>query len=301
MQEVIKKLKALRSRRIFIQFPEGLKLKIQEIVETLEKEGFECIICLEKTFGACDIRAEEAKRLGCDTILHIGHTGLGINTDIPVIYWEYFLDVDPIPTLEKEFGKLEKYERIGLVTSVQFVKVLEKVKAYLEKRGKKVLVSENLSYPGQILGCKLEAATALESEVDCFLCISAGKFYSLGLALQTERPVLSLDLEKGYIEELEKMKDKIRKIEAWNKSQLENAKRVGILISWKIGQLKLPLELKRKLERVGKVVYLLAMDEISPQKLEGLKLDALINCACPRIGTDDLEMYKIPLINVNNL
>jgi 2-(3-amino-3-carboxypropyl)histidine synthase len=301
MQEVIKRLKALGSRRIFIQFPEGLKLKIQEIAETLEKEGFECIICLEKTFGACDIRNEEAKRLGCDAILHIGHTDFGIKTDIPVIYWEYFLDADPIPTLEKEFRKLEKYERIGLVTNVQFAKVLEKVKAYLEKRGKKVLVSENLSYPGQILGCKLEAATALEADVDCFLCVSAGKFYALGLALKTEKPVLSLDLEKGFIEDLEKMKNKIRKLEAWNKSQLENAKRVGILISWKLGQLKLPLELKVELEKVGKIVYLLAMDEISPQKLEGLKLDVLINCACPRIGTDDLEIYKIPLINVNNL
>jgi 2-(3-amino-3-carboxypropyl)histidine synthase len=301
MQEVVKRLKALGSRRIFIQFPEGLKLKIQEIAETLEKEGFECIICLEKTFGACDIRNEEAKRLGCDAILHIGHTDFGIKTDIPVIYWEYFLDADPIPTLEKEFRKLEKYERIGLVTNVQFAKVLEKVKAYLEKRGKKVLVSENLSYPGQILGCKLEAATALEADVDCFLCVSAGKFYALGLALKTEKPVLSLDLEKGFIEDLEKMKNKIRKLEAWNKSQLENAKRVGILISWKSGQLKLPLELKMELEKVGKIVYLLAMDEISPQKLEGLKLDVLINCACPRIGTDDLEMYKIPLINVNNL
>lgn len=301
MQEVVEKLKHLGARRVFVQFPEGLKLKIQEITEALEREGFECVLCLERTFGACDIRVEEAKRLGCDTILHIGHTSFGIETDIPVVYWEYFLDVDPVPVLEKEFEKLRSSERIGLVASVQFVKALERVKSYLEKRGKRVLTSKTLNYPGQILGCRLDAATGLEADVDCFLCISAGKFYALGLTLETEKPVLSLDLEKGCIEDLKEEKNKIKKVEAWNKSELEHAKRVGILVSWKLGQIKPSFEVKRKLEKMGKTVYVLAMDEISPQKLEGLKLDLLINCACPRIGIDDLEMYKIPLINAKNL
>lgn len=301
MQEVVEKLKHLGARRVFVQFPEGLKLKIQEITEALEREGFECVLCLERTFGACDIRVEEAKRLGCDTILHIGHTNFGIETDIPVVYWEYFLDVDPVPVLEKEFEKLRSYERIGLVANVQFVKALERVKSYLEKRGKRVLTSKTLNYPGQILGCRLDAATGLAAKVDCFLCISAGKFYALGLTLETEKPVLSLDLEKGCIEDLKEEKNKIKKVEAWNKSELEHAKRVGILVSWKLGQIKPSFEVKRKLEKMGKTVYVLAMDEISPQKLEGLKLDLLINCACPRIGIDDLEMYKIPLINAKNL
>jgi len=295
MEEIVRKLKALNVSRVFIQYPEGLKLKIQEIVEELEKEGFECIICLEKTFGACDVRAEEAKRLGCDAILHIGHTEFGVKTDVPVVYWEYFLDVDPIPILEKEFWKLENYKKIGIVCSVQFVKTLEKVKDFLGKRGKEVLVSEDLAYPGQILGCKFGSALSLN--VDCFLCISGGKFYALGLALETEKPVLNLDVEKGCIEELEREKERIRKIQAWNKSEFQNARRVGILVSWKLGQLKLPFELKRKLEEMGKKVYILAMDEIQPQKLEGLKLDILINCACPRIGVEDLAMYKIPLVN----
>jgi 2-(3-amino-3-carboxypropyl)histidine synthase len=58
-----------------------------------------------------------------------------------------------------------------------------------------------------------------------------------------------------------------------------------------------PSKVKKQLEKQGKKVYVLSFDEFSGDKIEGLKLDMLINLACPRIGTDDLERIKIPLIN----
>lgn len=116
--------------------------------------------------------------------------------------------------------------------------------------------------------------------------------------MTTEKPVLNLDLERKEIYSLERFKNKIRKILAWNKAQLEDAKRIGILVSWKKGQLASdPFKIKQKLEKKGKEVFVIAMDEITPEKLEGLKLDFLVATACPRIGIDDLERYKIPLVN----
>jgi len=302
MKEAIKELKKLKAKRVFVQFPEGLKLRIQEIVRKLEENSFEVFTCLEPCYGACDIRDVEAKRLGCDAILHIGHEKFVTKTEIPVVYWEYFIEADPIPILEKEFEKLKDYKKIGLITSIQFVHSIPKVKKYLEKKGKKVIAHKALQYPGQVLGCSLEAAKKIEDKIDCFLCISAGKFYGLGVVLITDKPVLCLDLERKEIYNLDELKRKIQKIIAWNKSQLKDAKKVGILVSWKKGQLKHNFfELKKKLEKEGKEVYILAMDEITPEKIEGLKLDALINCACPRIGMDDLERYKISVINFLDL
>jgi 2-(3-amino-3-carboxypropyl)histidine synthase len=95
MQEVIKKLKKLGAKKIFIQFGEGLKLQIQEIAEKLEKEGFQVFICLEPCYGACDVRDNEAKLLGCDAILHIGHEKFVEKTSLPVVYWEYFIEANP--------------------------------------------------------------------------------------------------------------------------------------------------------------------------------------------------------------
>ena len=302
MKEVIKKLKKLNARRIFIQFPDGLKLKIQEIAKKLEEKNFQTILCLEKTYGACDLRDEEAERLKCDAILHIGHSNFGLKSKLPVVYFDYFLEIDPLPILKKELGKIDKYKKIGLVTSLQFAKSIQKIKNFLEKKGKKVFLNKTLKYEGQILGCDLSAAKKIENKVDCFLCISAGKFYPLGLAFEIKKPVLNLDLEKGKIYSVEKLRYEIQKIIEWNKVKFKSSKRIGILISWKKGQIFYnPFELKKKLERIGKEVYLLAIDEISPEKIEGLKLDFLINCACPRIGIDDLKKFKIPLLNYHEI
>lgn len=301
MDEVTRKLKLLKAKKIFVQFGEGLKPRIQDIANRLEREGFEVILCLQQCFGACDIRDHEAKLLGCDIILHIGHEDYGVKSSLPVVFWEYFIDTNPIPILEKELDKLKDYKKIGLVTSIQFVKTIPVVKKFLEENGKKVFVHKSLQYDGQILGCRLDAAKAIEDKVDCFLCISAGQFYGLGLVMKTNKPMLNLDLERGEINSLDILKRRIQKTIAWNKAQLKDAKKIGVLVSWKLGQFKQPFELKKRLEKEGKEVYILAMDEIAPEKIEGLKLDFLINCGCPRIGVDDLEKYKLPILNIEYL
>jgi len=297
-KEVIDKLKKEKIKRVFVHFPEGLKLKIQEIALELEEKELEPVLCLERSYGACDVREYEASLLKCDGILHIGHSNYGVKAKLPVVYWDYFLEADPVPVLEKEFEKIQKYKNIGLVTSLQFVKTLPIVGQWLQKKGIQAYVAKSQQYPGQMLGCRVGAGKKIEQKVDVFLCISAGKFYGLGLALETEKPILNLDLEKQTIHEIESQKKKIQKIVAWNKQLLKEATRIGLLISWKKGQMfGKPFEDKKKLEDLGKKVYILAFDELSNDKLEGLNLDLLISYACPRIATDDLERTKIPLLN----
>jgi 2-(3-amino-3-carboxypropyl)histidine synthase len=239
--------------------------------------------------------------LGCNVILHIGHERFLPRTKIPVVYWEYFLEADVLPILEKEVEKLKDFDRIGLVTSIQFVRLLPKVEEYLKKMGKKVFVHKALQYPGQVLGCELKAAKTIEKKVDCFLAVSAAEFYAAGLVLQTNKPVLNLDLERREIRSLEEFKRKIQKIVVWNKAQFEEAKKIGLLVSWKKGQFKSPFELKEKLEAEGKEVYILAMDEVTPEKIEGLEFDFLINLACPRIAIDDQARYPIPILNFDQI
>ena len=294
----VEKLKRLGAKRVFLQYPEGLKLRVQGMTKDLEAAGFEVVISVEACYGACDIRDAEAKRLGCDAVLHIGHENFGTESELPVVYWEYFIDADPTPILEKEFAKLKPYNKIGIVTSIQFVHAVEKAKKFLESRGKKVLTHRALQHEGQILGCNLDAALKIEKDVDAFLCISAGKFYGLGLVMKTEKPMLCLDLEKGTISDMGELKKKIQKTIVWNRAAFEDAKRVALLVSWKRGQAKSPFKIKRRLEAKGKEVVILAMDEITPEKLVGLKIDAAISLACPRIGIDDLGRYKIPVLNL---
>jgi len=265
-----------------------LKLRIQSIAKKIEDNGFEVVICCEPCYGACDIRDFEAERLGCDAILHIGHSDMKIKSKIPVIYWEYFYIVDPIPVLRKEKKKLNKFKRIGLITSVQFVKATEKVKNYLKGIGKEIHIYKSLKYPGQILGCNVDAAKEIEDKIDCFLYVGAGKFHPIGVAVNTENPVFSLDLEKNKLYSLETERKKWLKKKAWHDSKLEDAGKVGIIVCWKKGQERMneARGLKKKLENKGKEVSILAFDNFKKEKIEGLKFDVLLNLACPRLDDE---------------
>jgi 2-(3-amino-3-carboxypropyl)histidine synthase len=296
-EKSVKELKKLKAKRIFVQFPEGLKLRIQDITKALEENGFETVICIEPTYGSCDVRDSEAASLKCDAILHIAHQSFCVKSGLPVVYWDYFLEANAVPILEKEFSKLKDYKNIGLVTSLQFVKTLPAVAKFLEKNGKKVFVHKSLQYDGQMLGCKISSGLAIEKNVDVFLCISAGKFYPIGLALFTKKPLLNLDLETQSIYSVDAQKKKTEKIIAWNKQLLKDAKNVGLLVSWKKGQMfGNPFKMKNDLEKQGKKVFILAFDELSNDKLEGLKLDIVVNFGCARI-MEDQEKFKIPLLN----
>lgn len=286
--EIADTLKRMGAKRILIQYPEGLQLRIQEISRRLERSGFEIILCLEPTHGACDIRDTEAERLECDVILHIGHTDFGVKSEIPVVYWDYSIVVDPLPILERDIKKLEKFKKIGLVTTVQFIKAMKKVQEHLKKIGKEVFLHKSLKYSGQILGCNVDAAKRIEDKVDCFLYVGAGKFHPLGVALKVKKPVFSLDLEKNEIYSLGKEKMKWLKKKAWHEVKLKDAKKVGIIISWKKGQnnIREAMRLKKELEGKDKEVYILAFDRIMKEKIEGLKFDCLINLACPRLDEE---------------
>lgn len=297
-EKAVEELKKLKAKRIFVHFPEGLKFSIQNIDEKFQKEGFETVLCMERTYGACDVRDDEAKRFKCDAILHIAHQDYGVKSSLPVVYWDYFVQADAVPILEKEFAKFKDYKNIGLVTSVQFVKSLPAVSEFLEKKGKKVFVHKSLQYAGQMLGCRIGSGLAVEKNVDAFLCISAGKFYGMGLVLFTKKPLLNLDFETQSIYSLEVQKKKIEKVTAWNKELFKEAKSVGLLVSWKKGQMfGNPFRLKNNLEKQGKKVFILAFDEISTGKIEGLKLDFLVNFACPRIEYPEFSDLKIPMLN----
>ncbi|MCD6403305.1 MAG: diphthamide biosynthesis enzyme Dph2 [Candidatus Aenigmarchaeota archaeon] len=300
--DVIEELRNVGARRVFLQLPEGLFLEIEKFKKMLEENGFEVVICLEPTYGACDVRDEEAIRLGCDAILHVGHTDFGVKSKIPVIYWEYVLE-KKLDRKLKSLLKRIKEKRVGLVASVQYIKLMEEVREFLESNGKVVCTRKILKYPGQVIGCNVKAATSLNDTVDCFVCVSSGKFHALGVSLEVTKPVYLLDVELKKLVNMEKEKRKYEKIVAWNKSALEEAKKVGILVSWKKGQLNTQLLeiVKSKLEAMGKEVFVLAFDTIAPEKLEGLKFDVFINLACPRIGIDDIDRFKTPVINAIDL
>lgn len=285
-------------KKILLQVPEGLKGKVLSIAKELEKQGNEVLISCEPCYGACDLRDSEAKRLGCEKIIHYGHSKF-VESEIPVEYEEmkYKKNIQL-----KEIGKLENFKKIGLISAVQFVDSLPQIKKQLEEAGKEVLIgkpdNKNL-YDGQILGCNISAAKSIEKKIDCFLFLGTGRFHPIGVAVNSKKPVFIFDVEKNKIEEAEKerfLKQKIATIEL-----ARDAKVFGILISTKPGQMNLKAaeQIKKRIEKAEKTGYVLVLDEVKPEKLEGLQLEAYINTACPRIAIEDRTLFKKPILNLD--
>lgn len=288
--EILRKIKERKARRILIQVPEGLKMGVENLIDFLEKNGLETLLSMEPCFGSCDLRDEEAKKLGCDLLLHIGHKDLGLKTEIPVVYYEYFMDFDFVP-LVKLILKNLKFRKICLVTTIQFVNNLDPVKKFLEKNGFKVYIGKD------ILGCEISSAKRFESLIEAYLFIGSGRFHPLGLQEKTNKPVLFLDIEKRTFENL--LKEKSR-LEVKRQMRIQKAgvlKKFGVVISTKAGQISLKTAEKAKvhLEKRGKKVYMIVCDQVTPEKLLGLGVDVVVNTACPRIREDSEQLKKVIL------
>jgi len=289
-----------------IQVPDGLKRRVLEIADNEKAEAVWCESC----YGACDLPPKIPE---IDEIIHFGHNKL-VDSEQKVRYVEMRNHVDEARLREAlNDPKLDKYQKIGLLSSLQFLDSLKVVKDILERRGerkdkrkdkidgkrngKKCFIgkSEKL-YPGQILGCNIDAAREVEKLVDCFLFVGSGKFHPLGVALYSEKPVLWLDVEKWKIEEVSR--DRALRAQLAAMALARDARRFGILVSIKPGQfnIKRALDILKKIKSEGKEAYLLIMNEIKPEKIpEGL--DCLINTACPRIAIEDRGAFKQSVIN----
>ena len=86
-------------------------------------------------------------------------------------------------------------EKIGLVTTVQFIEDLKNIKKEIEKKGKKIFTGRgrHTVYDGQVLGCDVNSAVSVCRNVDAFLYIGSGEFHPLAVALNTGKDVFTFN------------------------------------------------------------------------------------------------------------
>lgn len=301
VERIIRTVKENKFKTIALQFPEGLKEHVAGIADEISKaSGCEVIISSKPCYGACDLADEEAAQLGCEALFHFGHSQIISKTKIPVFYIEVRSKANPLSLLSKNLDKLPK--RVGLVTTVQHVHALKKVKEFLEEKKFEVFIGKakgRAKYDGQILGCNFSCAKSIAEKVDCFVYIGSGNFHPLGVALATGKKTLAFDIEMNEVRDMDSFKEKIQRQRFAKIARARDAKTFGIIICEKRGQRRknLALKLKKKIEKHGKKAYLLCLDEISPEALFSFrKLDVLVNTACPRVTIDDVARYKQPML-----
>lgn len=284
---LIDEIRKSEAKRIFIQLPEGLKKASIDLITQIQKIDAEAFLSAEPCYGACDLRTREAEMLGCDLIVHIGHSKFykNIKSKIPVIYYPVKIDVD---ITNIDFSKIAE-KAIGIVTTIQHIDMAEKIIETLKKSGKKPV------YAGQILGCWSENAKKIEDDVEAFLFVGSGEFHPTGMK---SKNIYVLDLEKKEIRKIDSIR--LEKLRYANIFRARDAKTFGILVSTKPGQfdIKTAEKIKKKLENAGKKAFILVVDNINNASFEGIDVDAFVNTACPRIAED---IFSKPIINAVNI
>jgi 2-(3-amino-3-carboxypropyl)histidine synthase len=298
-EKTLRRLKELKAKRIMVQIPEGLKTRALEIGDFLESKGFDAVLSVEPCFGACDLRDHEAAMLGCDSLLHIGHTDFGLTSKVPVVYEEWPSDFDPVIVLREHTREMDRYKNVGLLATAQHLASLGKVRKFLERDGKTVLVGKGSKVEeGQVLGCNYSSANIVEKGADCFIFIGSGNFHLTGLAKRTGKTIFFVDADNG---KFSRFSIDVKKEELKRQLRIEKARHLhnfGIYVSTKPGQTDMSAAVKAKLhlEKRGKKAIIISADMLTAEKIMGIGIEALVNTACPRIY-EDQKMLRIPVLN----
>ena len=176
--------------------------------------------------------------------------------------------------------------RIGLLTTVQFLDELSKLKEYLENKGKTAIIG------GQILGCDQSEAVRIKDEVDCFLYLGSGRFHPIGITKKTDKPVFTLHPDDQKLEQLDqKLVDDHEKRKRGQYAKFLQAKNIGVLMTKKSGQVQVQATIGRILALEDQYqenrFYFFLSDTFDFNEIENFPfIDSWLNTMCPRIEED---------------
>jgi len=183
--------------------------------------------------------------------------------------------------------------RIGLVTTVQHVHLIDAMTAFLREHGIEALAAPGdgrAPLVGQVLGCNFTAARA--TGADEILFVGTGVFHPVGIQLATGARVVALDPFTGEVQEVDASRLVRRRAAVMEKAR--DAASFGIIVSTKSGQQR--MSLARRLVALSDRAFLVAMREVSPAEMLDLGFGAYVNTACPRLAYDDQVRFPVPVL-----
>ncbi len=151
----------------------------------------------------------------------------------------------------------------------------------LEENGVSVKIGKGKGQlnDGQVFGCEFYPAAETIGDVDANVFLGQSNFHAAGVALATNKPTYILDPYFNEIQEITEFAIKLQKKSTLAIYKASEAETFGVIVGLKEGQLSklTALKFKKELERLGKIVHLIALTEITNERLRNLKdIDAFI-------------------------
>ncbi|KAK0416819.1 hypothetical protein QR680_012701 [Steinernema hermaphroditum] len=260
------------------------------------------LIMGDVTYGACCVDDYTARGLGCDLLVHYGHSCLVPIQDTQGIHMLYiFVNIDMnlshfIDILKANFSA--EGSKIALVSTVQFVVSLQVVKTTLESDGYSIVIPQckPLS-PGEVLGC---TSPRIAEDVTALIYLGDGRFHLESAMIHNPKlPAYQYD---PYSRKLTKESydfDKMTSIRGRAVEVARGATTFGLIQGTlgRQGNIRIVEELEAKLAATGKKFVRVLMSEIFPDKLKMFSdVDCWVQVACPRLSIDWGVAFEKPLL-----
>jgi len=293
---------------VALNAPDGMLPQVQQTAMNITKRfDIPAFVLADTTWGTCDLNSNGAKVLGAEILFNIGHTNKLETFPGPqdnVIMIDAFDDISFDQVIPKAIEILEG-KTISLITDSQHLHQIDVVKKKLEENNITVKIGKGKGQlnDGQVFGCEFYPAMEIREQVDANLFLGQSNFHAAGVALSTRIRTYILD---PYFNEVRDVTDFAKKLEKKATLKIYKAMEAnvfGVIVGLKEGQFAkvTALKFKKELEERGKKVQLLALTDITNDRLKNFTgIDAFIQVACPRISTDnefDKPMLSTPQAN----
>lgn len=304
--------------RVALQMPEGFMIFSILISDILEKFAeCDCVILGDITYGACCLDDLGCKALGCDFIIHYGHSCLIPITESCVKTMYVFVDIQIdlehlVNTIEYNFP--DRNRKIHVMGSIQYNNSVYLCKRELVEKGyTKIIIPQTKPRSGgEVLGCTSPNINAMAETTSntnepvitdsdptvIFIC--DGRFHMESAMIANQEftfyqynPFTKImSLEKYDVELMKKIRmDMINKC--------RNSKNVGIIfgILGRQGNPDILSNITNVLKKKDINYTIILLSEISDQKLmQYSNCDVFVQVACPRISIDWGSYFSMPVI-----
>ena len=291
-RKVFEIIEECKPTSVALNGPDGILPKVQDLALKIGKKfGIPAYLLADTTWGSCDLNSIGGKILNAEIQFNIGHTNKLDVLEKNVIMIDAYDDV-PFDNVIIKCIDLLKGKTVSLITDSQHLHQIESVKNMLVKNnvGVKIGKGKGQLNDGQVFGCEFYPASETMGDVDANVFLGQSNFHAAGVALATNKPTYILDPYFNEVREISDFAKKLKKRSTLAIYSAVDAQTFGIIIGLKEGQLSklTALKFKKELESKGKTVHLIALTEVTNERIRNLKgVDAFIQVACPRISTDN--------------
>ncbi|OIR58690.1 MAG: diphthamide biosynthesis protein [Amphiamblys sp. WSBS2006] len=304
--EIRKTLWAIEKHRagvVGLQFPEGLlhfSVLIAAILEEFSPQRIATVILGDVSYGACCVEDYGSSQIGCDLLVHYGHSCLipAPASQTRTLYVFVKIAVDTSDTLVRFISEnFTKEHVLCIVTTVQFVDAVHSLRTCLQQNGYTVVVPQTKPLSrGEILGC----TSPTVDSIDAAIYFGDGDFHLEAFIMSN--PQKAVYAYSPYTDTVTKGSYDVARIHRERRgdiAEIKNAKTVGVVVSMlgRQGNMALLGRVKAALVDAGLTPIVVLIPQVDPSKLARIRsVDCWVVIVCPRLVLDWRRHFEKPML-----